>query len=196
MFVCVLAIQSRFNLNRILSGSLLLPLPSSSSLWCALVDALDIVKYERCVGTTWQTKNFMNTQKRKKHIFLFHNVFCVCVKGKKLFFSFKLNRFICIVWKYFSLSIFDLAVSPSFVNRIWNELNGINIYHDLKYESFDSNWIGQSEWEKNSGVANRSQVSDIHTFLLLLLSSIALRHAYNFCYSEADKKGIKSFNSQ
>lgn len=29
MFVCVLAIQSRFNLNRILSGSLLLPMPLS-----------------------------------------------------------------------------------------------------------------------------------------------------------------------
>lgn len=91
MFVCVLAIQSRFNLNRILSGSLLLPLPSSSSLWCALVDALDIVKYERCVGTTWQTKNFMNTQKRKKHIFLFplasHRGQCfLCVRRKNFFF--------------------------------------------------------------------------------------------------------------
>lgn len=98
MFVCVLAIQSRFNLNRILSGSLLLPLPSSSSLWCALVDALDIVKYERCVGTTWQTKNFMNTQKRKKHIFLFplasHRGQCfLCVKGKKLFFFFQTQSF-------------------------------------------------------------------------------------------------------
>lgn len=55
---------------------------------------------------------------------------------------------------------------------------------------------GNQNGRKNSGVANRSQVSDIHTFLLLLLSSIAMRHAYNFCYSEGDKKEIKSFNSQ
>lgn len=122
------------------------------SRWCSWYREIWTLRWHNLTNQ----KLYEHTKTEKAHFslsfgFAQRTMFFVCERKKNFFSSFKLNRFICIVWKYFSLSIFDLAVSPSFVNRIWNGLNGINIYHDLKYESFDSNWIGQSEWEKKLG---------------------------------------------
>lgn len=90
MFVCVLAIQSRFNLNRILSGSLLLPSPSPlydvtvaryncmfhavSSTEMEIDKPNEIEKEshnqkesERCVCTTRQTELSQAKPKRKTY---------------------------------------------------------------------------------------------------------------------------------